>query len=598
MNWFKKKNINLYGTNKQSKFSGLSREELGNLCNILKLDSVRMILKKFPRLCSELLPGYRAEKISDEKLVSAIICNIHKNIVADFLDELVNQELSKINDTASQLEKEGYSHGGALIHVLKNSDFNDNLRLYFKISDCNFSEELIDFFCDAVAYSNRITAEKSIDDNAKQEKISECPALISNVDAEISTLKSTINKYKENEKKLLNDLEEQKKIYNDQKLQLENNYLVLKDSYDEIQEKYKDAYEKNKVFEKKYNIVEEKLTHYKYLEKYADTGRDNINDNRFQHISIGKVESNNSNWPVRRLADIENNEIIPFILNRNIPAFYDNREMIFLKNSHLKEGSIAVWNWKSVPNDKDPVKDVCLAEYNKYLFFTQIVELRQCHSLDDVSKELKNGIIKNFVSDKVLFVAAVEDEKIEGILCRQGDYENYGQMVKLSKSVVVLPVYYLKTEDIVDIDDIRVFRKINLGIPSSIHYVITPYEQIKNILLSRTSYLKEGGVSKNEILKYKNFLKIVPTKNIVDEISEMYKCPEDKANEYLNGFIDNIGAYLDSSDFEGQMLSVALERNSKLVERCKEQISREWENENIEKINKNKEILNRIERDF
>lgn len=137
---------------------------------------------------------------------------------------------------------------------------------------------------------------------------------------------------------------------------------------------------------------------------------------------------------------------------------------------------------------------------------------------------------------------------------------------------------------------------MNLGIPRSLHCVRKPYDVIREKVLARTSYLKDStnSISRTEIQKYKNYINKIPMKSLVQDIMDAYECSEEQAQKYVDGFIKNVELYLDASDFDTNVLSFALEKNTKLVERCKEQLSKEWREENDKKISEEMKALHDI----
>ena len=536
-----KKHFNIGNFDITSKVNNLSPEEIRYICKKIELIKNKDTLKNLSKNTG-FLAGFRIDKITSDILEDQLIKNINSPAIRLLLGGAIDCLLQEIQENITKLEEDGIPSGEALLKVIRDSVFNDNCKLYFKLSDLSNDARYIELFSDAVSYIKKI-----------------------------EDVKNTESEKKANQSKLLEDIEKlnsQKKAYS----------------------------ESNKRLEEELKNAQLELEHYKHLEKYADTGMKQDDNHQFQYTSIGKIiRIENTLW-IERLADIENNEIKPFVFDKSRPYYFNNRNRIHREDGPDNIGAISIWKWNSIPVSPD--KDKTDSEHNKNARFIEVVELHQCSSLDDLSKELSQGVDRTFISDKVLFVYTKGDGLREGLLCSPKSLEYFGGKVKLSKSVVNLPHYTLNTTDTVNIAGFQICRKVNLGIPLSLHCVRKPYDVIREKILARTSYLKDptNSISRTEIQKYKNYLNKIPMESLVQDIMDSYECSEEQAQKYVDGFINNIELYFDASDFDTNVLSFALEKNTKLVERCKEQLSKEWREENDKRISEETQVLNAIKK--
>lgn len=534
-----KKHCNIGNFDITSKVNNLSPEEIRYICKKIELIKNKDTLKNLSKNTG-FLAGFRIDKITSDILEDQLIKNINSPAIRLLLGGAIDCLLQEIQENITKLEEDGIPSGEALLKVIRDSVFNDNCKLYFKLSDLSNDARYIELFSDAISYikKNETPRKTELEKKTNQSKLME----------DIKELNSQIKIYADNNEKIKEELS---------RAQLE-------------------------------------LAHYKDLEKHADVEFNIIEHQQFQYISIGKIVPGNQYWPIKRLADIEGNIIKPFIYDPSKLSCFENRDRLYRKDGPANEGAVAVWNWNPVPKEGDPSKDVCISEYNPNAIITQVVELHQCTTIDDIAKLLLQGLENNLVSKKVLWVCTTMEGKKEGLLCLPSNLDQFGNEVKLSKSVVILPHYTLKDADIISIDGIRVFCKINLGIPNSLYHVKTPCDVVKEKLISRISYRKDGEFAKKDIKNIKSYLTNIPTETIVQEVAKSYECSEDKAEEYVNEFTAKVDAYLDSSDLDMNIISIALEKNANLVESCKEQISKEWEEENRQKISEETDVLNAI----
>ena len=528
------KQINSIGNlSKNSAVSNLSPEEVKYICEKITIEKLKQYLKKR----NYILSGFRPDKMSDSQLVDHIINNIKNPVIGNLLNNYVDPWIREIQEKITKLEKNGVSTGEALIKTIRESTFCDNSKLYFKLSNLSNIDKYVELFCDALSYVNSMEDSKKLEMEKREDQ--------SKLLDEINKLNNQISDYSKDNQKLEEELKR----------------------------------------------TRSELAKYEYLEKYADSEMKQNDNSKFQYTSIGKIiRIENTLW-IERLADIKNSEIRPFVFDTSRPYYFNNRNRIYRKDGPDTVGAISVWNWSSIPVSSD--KDKTESEYNKNTRFIEVVELCRCSSLDDLSEELSQGVEKTFISEKVLFVHTSDNGNVEGLLCLPNDLEIIGNKAKISKSVVKLRHYTLRMEDIINIDGIRVFRKISLGRPESLYHVRKPCDVVKDKLIARISFRE--GFTKSDIKTIKNYLKNFLPETLVQEVANAYGCSEEQATEYVNNFTNNVHKYLDSSDLDMNIISFALEKNANLVERCKEQISKEWKQENEKKINEELERLKDIE---
>ncbi|WP_406038823.1 hypothetical protein [Succinimonas sp.] len=544
--------------NKHGKVNELSPNEIKYICHKIKLETFKTIFKQYSqnKSVSDLYRGYRVDKLTNAQLFSIILENKNNNFVNNILEGCINDWLKEINENISNLQKDGFSSEEAIFKAVNESVFHDNCELYFKLSESLKDDEYLNLFKSAISYIDKC----KITDNSTNSKY------------------DSLNHFHNKHTKL--DLKDQ---YDENKNQNSEDFKRLKKVESEQIEEIK-------------SLKKELAECRSQLEKFDCRHREvNANELQSLHTSICKIERNNRDVKIKRLADVEDNEIKIFSYDPQKPPYYDNRNRIFIDGKIKNNCDIDVWNWYSIPNEKDPSKDIVRGEYNNNIIITEIVELHDCKTIDELATLLMNGLKLKLISKKVLFVFMNEEGKKKGLLCSPGTLEYSGLVIKISKSVVMLPQFELKNSDIVNIEGIKVYRKIHFENSKNNYQVIKPYDLIKEKVLARTLYLKEGKVSKTEIQKYKHFLKLLPTKTIVEEISKIYEFSEEQANHYVAGFIESIEKYFNCSDLDTKIISAALERNETLLELCKKLIFDELKSKNDKNITELNNCLKVIE---
>lgn len=544
------------------KISELSQEELKYICGRIPPAQTRLYFQKHPKEFAKIRPGFRAEKLSDADTISALVKNINKPFVSSFIELFVSDWLRQIQGNLDRLEGEGLSAGEALLKTMPESVFCDNLELYFKITEEDVDEKYIMLFRDALSFTQKIV-EDTGEENLDEEDNS---ALLGEANATIIILQNEVAQYQKNQITL------QKKIG-----MLEDQLMSCHDKEKSLSARLQDA-------ETSLTEAQAELDYYKHLDNYADEEFEQDDDRQFQHVSIGQVshDYNGQAW-INRLADIDEGEIKLFVADDNVPHYFENRIRLYWRNGPEEDGTVGIWSWRADSRVTDATKDYITSEYNQNVRLTEIIEFPQCKTLSDLSKLITQWFEKTFVNDKVLFICTTANGSKEGLLCSPGNLEYAGTQARLARSVFVLPHYTVRALDIIKVAGIQVFRKMNLGIPQSVYRVRTPYDVIREMLLSRASItaLRENGWSKKEAQKCRSYLEKIPTQSLVQELSDAYACTEDEAQEYVDSFLNNVDTYLSASDFDTHIFSIALERNPALIERCKRQLTDEWIAENM-----------------
>lgn len=563
--------------------SKLSQDEIKYICGRIPLPMARRYFQRQPKAFAKIRPGFRAEKLSDADTLSIIIKNYKQPFISNFIENVITDWLSQIKDHIHGLENEGYSNGEALLKTLPESFFSGDIELYFKITEESYTEDFLKLFRDALTLIQKEeNEEKTIANDASMDDEAQEYAASIEADKTIQELNEKLAQTQEIKKILEETINKMKESAKNGDAELER-----------IAEELKEA---------KLNIseLEAELDHYHHLESYADTEFEQSDYIQFQHISIGRIshDYNGQIW-INRLADIVEGEIFPFYVDETEARYFANRDRIYWKDGPNEEGAIGVWNWKAEARNTDATKDFITCEYNSDARVTEIIEFLQYKTITELSELLLEGFEMTLTCNKVLFVITNSNGTKEGILCNAGDFENYGTKMKLASSVFMLPNFCIKQSDIIKIAGIKLYRKMNLGAPQSIIRIRTPYDAVKSMLLSRVTIpaLREYDLSKKEAQHCKRFFEGLPTKTLIQELSDVYACTEAEAKGYINDFINFADTYLSAEDFDMNVISNALSRSPELVDLCKKQLAEEWENENNDRITEARKELDEIQKD-
>ncbi|MCR5478667.1 MAG: hypothetical protein K6F27_02255 [Ruminococcus sp.] len=540
--------------------SELTKEEIQYICEHLYLPAVRSYFQKYPKEFNKIKPGFTVKKMTDDEILSFLIKYANKPFIQSLLHNVVNQWLSEIREHCDSLKKSGLSEGEAILKTIPDCVFCDKIELYFKLIEQECNDDYLTLLSDALSLVQKET------DAANEERNTELQnAEIERLNSDIQAIREQLDEKKVHEDSLLKELsivneqlQKQQELLSDMTEKLCNNESIIADMQCELER-------------------------YKALERYVGSETLQPSASNYQYTSIGQVlyDYNDQPW-IFRLADItENGLIVPFVADENSPRYFYNRDRLYWKNGPDSNRAIGIWHWNAKPRDTDPNKDFVETDFCYSSQLTQIVQLSNCKSLEDVISTLQGGLSLKLACSKILF-ACEEGSVLCGLLCSSADFERANDIITIKQTIYTLPQYCIKSADVIELAGIRIFKYVSLGIPQSIFQVRDPYEAVKSLVISRitNAALREYDLSKKEVQSCRNFIKAIPTQTITQEIEHAYNCSSEKAQEYIDGFISLADTYLSSTDLDANILSRAINGNADLMEACKQQLTDEWKAEN------------------
>lgn len=554
--------------------SELSNDEIKYICERMNFKDVRYYLQMHPKEFNKIKPGFTVKKMTVDETISFLIKYANKPFIQFVIQSAVKQWLSEIKDYRDSLEHDGFTAGEALLKTLPDCVFCDKIELYFKLTKQEYTDDYIKLIIDALSL-----VKKTSDAVLKEHHIEIQNAEIERLNADIQTIRKQLTKEKEHAEAL-------KLAFDDVNKQLKNNQGLLSDTTNKLH-----------IAESTISSLQHEFESYQSLERYVGSEVSQPLISNYQYTSIGQIQYdyNEQRW-IYRLANItEDGLIVPFIADETIPHYFSNRDRLYWRNGPTADHAIGIWNWNARPRDTDPDKDYVETDFCNSIQLTQVVQLSDCKSLDDVVSLLKSGISIQFDCTKLLFVYKV-DSILNGLLCSSTDFECTNDKNFLKSTVYTLPQYRIKLSDVIELAGIKIYKYVSFGIPLSIFQVCDPYEAVKSLIISRftNTNLREYGLSKKEVQHCRNYLMDVPTQTIIQELTLAYNCSNKTAQEYINGFISLADKYLSASDIDTAIISRAIQGNAELLDLCKQQLTDEWKVENEKQLDEAETKLNDI----
>lgn len=554
--------------------SELSKDEIKYICEHMHLSAVRFYFQKNPKQFNKIKPGFTVKKMTDDEILSFLIKYANKPFIQTLIQSVVKQWLSEIQKNCDSLESSGFSAGEALLKTIPDCIFCDRIKLYFKLTEQEYNDDYLKLLSDALSLVKK-TSDTALEEHNTELQNTE----IERLNTEIHTINKQLNEGRKHEDVLKFELDGVNE-------QLQQNQELLSDTTNKLH-----------IAESTISDMQNELERYQALERYAGNEAVQLSVSNYQYVSIGQIlyDYNDQRWIIR-LADItENGLIVPFTADETIPHYFSNRDRLYWRNGPNTNQAIGVWSWNAIPRDTDPDKDYVETDFCNSIHLTQIVQLSNCESLDDVVSLLKSGLSLQFACSKLLFL--YEDNSVlNGLLCSSADFDRINEEITLKSTIYTLPHYCIKLSDTIEITGIKIYKFLSLGIPQSIFQVRDPYEAVKSLIVSRmtNAALREYELSKKDGQRCRQFINAIPTQTLIQELMLAYNCPKEVAQGYIDGFISLADTYLSSTDLDTSIISRAIQGNTGLLDLCKQQMTDEWKAENTKQLAEAESKLNDI----
>jgi len=183
--------------------------------------------------------------------------------------------------------------------------------------------------------------------------------------------------------------------------------------------------------------MQAELDRFHRLAEYADITQEDSVYEEYQHTSLCQViliSRTGQIW-LKRLADLYNNQLIPFQTDKTIPYRFGNRDMIYKQNGPSTVGFFGIWHWNATPDRDNPEKDRTDSEFDAKLVPIQILILPNCTKQEDIVEQLVKGISLDSIGLKTLISMSPIDDQYSGFLCNINDFDIQSGIAKLKTSV-------------------------------------------------------------------------------------------------------------------------------------------------------------------
>lgn len=538
----------------------LNKEEIDFLINTLGIENIRKQFQKNPRGLQKITP-LRAKSLSADQIRFLVHNNLSEDFIYGFLQSNTEDIVRQIDESVSKKEKDITDKNKAIIIVLAESLFKDNVSIYYKLKEKTIDDDYLKLVS-LLVKSPKLVKELSYE----------------NDDSDLS----------EQIEKLTKQLEEKDSL-------LESSNEIMKQLQKETDQRVADISKQLDEANASILSLQSELNTLKAAEQIPE---EDIDDGYTYHSLCKIYEYNGKLW-MSRLADVEKNELIPFKVDVNKPPAFGNNTRLRCTTGPDGIGHIGIWAWNFEENYKRPDEDYTHDLYCEKYVPIEVVDFSVSVNSGEVVDCLKNGVSVNPSTGMIILAIKINNRQYRGVLCSNKNCEIDNGLLKLKEDCYYVDEYTIEFDDIVELDGKMFYRYLKIkGIPKIIK-LYDPIKIVTDIVLRRASWnaIKQKGVSKNTWKIYRDYITELPQDELYKEICYSCKCSESEAKQYVVSLIENAETYINNDNVENDILANIIPKHPELIEKCKELINHDWETENVERIKVASEKLMAVEKD-
>ncbi|CUH95393.1 hypothetical protein P22_1463 [Propionispora sp. 2/2-37] len=140
--------------------SQLTEDELRYICLVVPYQDTIAYFSKKPKEFAKIRPGFRVKTISKDVASELLFDFSSKPFISYFIEKHISDWLSQIKDHYNNRIKDGDTKDVAFLNTLPSSFFSENVGLYFKLINEEYSEEYISLMSAAIKSIKEVTDEQ------------------------------------------------------------------------------------------------------------------------------------------------------------------------------------------------------------------------------------------------------------------------------------------------------------------------------------------------------------------------------------------------------------------------------------------------------
>ena len=305
-----------------------------------------------------------------------------------------------------------------------------------------------------------------------------------------------------------------------------------------------------------------------------------MDDKNFPYTSLCKVTAieNNGVRVLERLTDFWYDKFNSLQILSITPQYK------FFKNINcdLPVNFIGVFGWKiESKRFKKFIEKEFISKYYSDKNPIEILILENCTNKGDLRRKLWSGIKFNFSTKKILIAYQVTENIYRGVLCTENDFEQIGDMKKIT--TIHLKLFDVPKTDCIQVEEKIFYSKFDFNRRKSInfHTQKSLAEVITEKIIARANWMMfKERVSERDLRIFEEFIKNFSTEDFYSEIAEEYLISAEEAKKYVNMFVKNYEEYIQTEIFQDEVFENIIYHCPNLIEEFEK-----WRVDNQEKIN-------------
>lgn len=480
------------------------------------------------KLLNKLKPGFRAQSLPEKDLIEVTVKNRNNQVIYGWINEVTR---NYVQDAQESIKNQSAPSQAKIITTcLHSSPFSDNPQLYFKLSDSQYDESVV----------NKV--------------IDECKSFREKAENEDKPSQKDSNETDDNE--IVNEFNNKCRQY---ELQIKNQ----EETIEELKKRADKADSLEKDFEVKNLRIPDHSDPYSYCSLCEV-----INDKEYG-IELFRIDDILQN----RITEKENTE-------------FPSLKWLYLKEKNTSVGEIGIWDWNAEPSHQDPAKDYITVKRRTDFSPIQVILLKGFSDISELVDSLKEGV-QFEASLKNLFICFKNsNDEYEGVLCNDKVLENKKGIFSLSSVTNKLDKYTVNKYDIIrtqlfDKREIYFIRPLNLQVDERIP-LGNENEIIRRIFLNQLSKknVQKYGYDVKDINNCRQFIESISEDTMIPEIKKHLSCTEEEANKFLENFIQDFDYYISPEEVTVDSLWRVINTHPELEQKAIKLAQDRWNKDN------------------
>ncbi len=121
----------------------MTEDEVRYVCSVIPIQESKEYFKHYPKDFAKVMPGFRATSLTQEQSCNILVQKRNRPFISSFIEKHISRWLDEIGAAINEKIEAGESKESALLQTLPYSFFVDNINLYFKLTNEEYTDEFL-----------------------------------------------------------------------------------------------------------------------------------------------------------------------------------------------------------------------------------------------------------------------------------------------------------------------------------------------------------------------------------------------------------------------------------------------------------------------